>query len=75
MRYIGRAIVAVSPAQRDDLWHELVSLHAKTFAIPIGAGNNYAVPVLPAIRVLARHLRGEKELRRATVVAIMMSAP
>ncbi|AMS41138.1 ATP-dependent DNA ligase [Aminobacter aminovorans] len=71
MKYMGRAIPAVSAAQRDELWRALEFLHTDKFSVQMGAGNKEAVPVVPLLRVIAKHLRGEAKLRHATVTEIL----
>lgn len=72
LRYVGRAIPAISEGQRDELWQALEFLHAVAFAAPVGTGNKAAVPVQPILHVMAKHLKGEEKLRHATVVAVML---
>ena len=70
LRYVGRAIPAIIGAARDELWQALEYLHTDHWAADVGA-NKGAVPVSPALRVLAKHLRGEEKLRHATVTAVL----
>lgn len=71
LRYVGRAIPAIAQGRRDELWQALEYLHSSTFATPVGAGNKAAVPVQPALHVIARHLKGEEKLRHATVTEVL----
>ncbi len=68
MRYVGRAIPAIPQNQRDELWQALEFLHADRLATPIGGGNKGVVPVQPLLKVMAKHLKGEENLRHATVI-------
>jgi len=72
MRYVGRAIPAIPQSQRDELWQALEFLHSDRFATPIGGGNKAAVPVQPILKVMAKHLKGEENLRHATVSEVLM---
>lgn len=71
MRYVGRAIPAISGKQRDELWQALEYLHSTRFAAPVGSSKG-AVPVQPVLRVMAKHLRGEDKLRHATVTEVLV---
>lgn len=72
LRYVGRAIPAISGKQRDELWQALEYLHTGKWAASIGAGDKGAVPVQPVLRVMAKHLRGEDKLRHATVTEVLV---
>jgi bifunctional non-homologous end joining protein LigD len=71
MRYVGRAIPAISQYRRDELWQALEFLHTSHFATPIGAGNKAAIAVHPVLHVIAKHLKGEEKLRHATVIEVV----
>lgn len=70
LRYVGRAIPAITGAMRDELWEALEFLHADRWVADVGVIKG-AIPVNPALRVTARHLRGEEKLRHATVTGII----
>lgn len=70
LRYVGRAIPAIIGAARDELWEALEFLQTDRWAAAV-SGNKGAKPVNPALRVRARHLRGEEKLRHATVTEIL----
>ncbi|MBB3705087.1 hypothetical protein [Aminobacter aminovorans] len=67
----GTTNQSMPQARRDELWQALEYLHSGKFATPIGAGNKAAVPVQPALRVIARHLKGEEKLRHATITEVL----
>jgi bifunctional non-homologous end joining protein LigD len=69
LKYVGRAIPAISGRAREALWARLEELTDYTFATWIT--DKHAVPTRPELRVMARHLRGEQELRHATVTAVL----
>lgn len=70
LRYVGRAVPAIGGKMREELWQALEFLRTDLWAADIG-GNKDAVPVTPALRVKARHLRGGEKLRHATVTEIL----
>lgn len=70
LRYVGRAIPAIGDKMRDDLWQALAFLETDRWASDVGI-NKGASPVTPALKVRAKHLRGEEKLRHATVTEIL----
>lgn len=70
LRYVGRAIPAISGKSRDELWQALAFIETDRWAADVGS-NKGASPVTPALKVTVRHLRGEEKLRHATVTEIL----
>jgi bifunctional non-homologous end joining protein LigD len=66
-RYVGGAFIALNREQREHLWSRV--------ATKDGTSADGTEPLQPGIRGRVRHLRGEKELRHATLEDIWEVAP